>query len=79
MFKVVGTAEERSDHLEHLGDLVRQGRYRPVIARVFPFEEAIEAHRYADGPGHGGSVVIKMKGSAENGGLYRSMGTAAWA
>jgi NADPH:quinone reductase-like Zn-dependent oxidoreductase len=76
---MVGTAEERSDHLEHLGDLVRQERYRPVIARVFPFEEAIEAHRYADGPGHGGSVVIKMKGSAENGGLYRSMGTAAWA
>ncbi|MDP2817392.1 MAG: NAD(P)-dependent alcohol dehydrogenase [Polaromonas sp.] len=57
---IVGTAEERADQLGHLAELVRQGRYRPVIARVFPFEEAIEAHRYADRPGHGGSVVLKM-------------------
>jgi NADPH:quinone reductase-like Zn-dependent oxidoreductase len=64
---IVGTAEERPDHLEHLADLVCQGHYRPVIARVFPFEDAIEAHRYADRPGHGGSVVIKMKGDAGNG------------
>ena len=68
---IVGTAEERADHLDHLGDLVRQGRYRPVIARVFPFDQAIEAHRYADRPGHGGSVVIKMEGSAEDGRLSR--------
>lgn len=66
---IVGTAEERADQLEHLGELVRQGRYRPVIARVFPFDEAIEAHRYADHPGHGGSVVIRMKGDAGNGTL----------
>lgn len=58
---IVGNAEERADHLDHLADLVGQGRYRPVIARVFPFEEAIEAHQYADCPSHGGSVVIKMK------------------
>jgi NADPH:quinone reductase-like Zn-dependent oxidoreductase len=64
---IVGTAEERADHLEHLGELVRLGRYRPVIARVFPFDQAVEAHRYADRPGHGGSVVIRMNGDAENG------------
>ena len=58
---IVGTAEERPDHLERLAEWVREGRYSPAIARVFPFEEAIEAHRYADCPGHGGSVVIKMK------------------
>jgi NADPH:quinone reductase-like Zn-dependent oxidoreductase len=57
---IVGNAEERADDLEHLADLVRQGRYRPVIARVFPFEDAIEAHRYADCPSHGGSVVLRM-------------------
>ena len=66
---IVGTAEERADQLEHLGELVRQGRYRPVIARVFPFDQAIEAHRYADHPGNGGSVVIRMKGEAGNGTL----------
>lgn len=57
---IVGTAEERPDHLEHLGDLVSQGRFHPIIARVFPFEEAIEAHRYADRAGHAGSVVIRV-------------------
>lgn len=57
---IAGTAEERADQLEDLADLVRQGRYRPVVARVFPFDEAIEAHRYADLRNHGGSIVIKM-------------------
>ena len=66
---IVGTAEERADHLTYLADLVRQGHYRPGIACVFPFEEAIEAHRYADRPGHGGSVVIRMSRIAENGAL----------
>lgn len=57
---IPGNAEESADDLKHLADLVRQGRYRPVIARVFPFGQAIEAHRYADRPSDGGSVVIKM-------------------
>lgn len=69
---IVGNAEERANHLEHLGELVRQGRYRPVIARVFPFEEAIEAHRYADRAGHGGSVVLQMKGLAEDAARVRN-------
>lgn len=64
---IVGTAEERPDHLAHLGELVRQGRFRPVVSRVFPFEEAINAHRYADRAGRGGSVVINMSSIADNG------------
>lgn len=63
---IVGTAEERADHLDYLAELVRQGSYCPVIALVFTFDEAIEAHRYADRPGHGGSVVIRMRGSEKN-------------
>ena len=59
---IVGTAEEKADDLKHLADLVAQGRYRPIIARVFPFEEAVEAHRYADRPSQAGGVLIKMNG-----------------
>ena len=59
---IAGNAEERADDLKHLADLVRLGRYRPVIAREFPFGQAIEAHRYADRPSDGGSVVLKMSG-----------------
>lgn len=62
---IAGTAEERADHLEDLADLVRQGRFRPVVARVFPFDEAIQAHRYADLQHHGGSVVIKMNDASK--------------
>lgn len=73
---IVGTAEERSDHLAHLGELVRQGRFRPVISRVFPFEEAIAAHRYADRAGHGGSVVLNMNSIVDNGPPPRTTRTA---
>ena len=64
---IVGTAEERPDHLVQLCELVRQGQFRPVIARMFPFNQAIEAHRYADRAGHGGSVVIKMGSTGDSG------------
>lgn len=58
---LAGTAQERSADLEQLADWVRQGLYRPVVARVFPFAQAIEAHRFADLPGRGGSVVMRMQ------------------
>ena len=62
---IVGTAEESADNLKHLASLVVQRRYRPVISRVFPFAQAIEAHRYAECAGHGESVVIKMKDDSQ--------------
>ena len=61
---IVGTAEERADDLQRLAELVRLGRFRPAIARVFPFPQAIEAHRHADRANHGGSIVIKMNALA---------------
>ena len=72
---IVGTAEEKADHLKHLADLVRQGRYRPVISRVFLFQDAIHAHQYADGGDFGGSVVIRMGSVAGNGELAQQSGS----
>lgn len=63
---IVGTAEERADHLKHLAELVSQGRYRPVISRVFLFRETIQAHQYADCGNDGGSVVIRMESVARS-------------
>ncbi len=57
---LVGTAEERADQLSDLSELVGQGIFRPVIAQVFPFSEAIAAHRFADTSRQCGSVVLKM-------------------
>lgn len=59
---IAGTAEEKADDLKHLANLVAQGRYQPIIARVFAFSEAIDAHRYADGPSQPGSVLVGMNG-----------------
>ncbi len=57
---LVGTAEERADQLSELSDWVGQGLFSPVIARVFPFCEAIAAHQFADTSKQRGSVVLKM-------------------
>jgi len=58
---IVGNAQERRLDLERLAEWVRQGHFRPVVARVFPFDQAIEAHRFAELPGCGGSVVLQME------------------
>ena len=59
-YVIAGTADEKGDDLKHLTDLTAQGLYQPIIARVFAFEEAIDAHRYAERPNQPGSVVIAM-------------------
>ena len=74
---IVGTAEESADNLKHLASLVVQRRYRPVISRVFPFAQAIEAHRYAECAGHGESVVIKMKDDSQTAGAVETGGQPA--
>lgn len=33
---------------------------RPVVAKVFPFEEAREAYEYLEAGGHMGKVVIRV-------------------
>jgi len=55
-----GTAAERKEDLEAVGHLVVQGRFRPVIDRVYPIEEIVEAHRYAETWHKKGNVVITL-------------------
>jgi NADPH:quinone reductase-like Zn-dependent oxidoreductase len=38
----------------------RGGDYRPVIDRVYPLEEVIEAHRYVDAHQKAGNVVLSI-------------------
>ena len=59
---IAGNADEKADDLKHRANLVARGRCQPIIARVFTFKEAIDAHRYADRPSQPGSVVITMIG-----------------
>lgn len=42
--------------------LVEEGHYRPVVDRVYPLEEAVEAHEYVDSWQKTGNVVLRVNG-----------------
>jgi NADPH:quinone reductase-like Zn-dependent oxidoreductase len=49
----------RDDAL-HLKDLVERGVYRPVIDRVYPMREVVDAHRHVESWHKTGNVVLSM-------------------
>jgi NADPH:quinone reductase-like Zn-dependent oxidoreductase len=57
---VAGPAAERPADLRELADLAAAGKYRPLVDRVYPFEQIVDAHRYVDAGHKKGSVVITL-------------------
>jgi NADPH:quinone reductase-like Zn-dependent oxidoreductase len=49
----------REDAL-HLKELVERGVYRPVVDRVYPMRDVVEAHRYVEGWHKTGNVVLTI-------------------
>jgi NADPH:quinone reductase len=47
---------------ESVWPIVKEGRYKPVIDRLFPLEEVVEAHRRIDGGEHIGKIILTMSG-----------------
>ena len=62
---VAGPAGERVEDLRELADLAEQGKYRPVIDRIFPLERMAEAHALVDSGRKRGNVVVTVKGAPE--------------
>jgi NADPH:quinone reductase-like Zn-dependent oxidoreductase len=51
----------------HLRDLMLRGAYRPVVDRVYDFEELREAYEYVDTGRKIGNVVVRMPAGARPG------------
>ena len=58
---IAGPSAERAEDFLFLAKLAREGHFKPVIDRRYPFERIADAHRYVDTGRKKGSVVITLR------------------
>ncbi len=61
---VAGPAKVRPEQLQQLAELAKAGNYKPVIDRVYPFDQMVEAHRHVDTGHKKGNVVVSLRDTA---------------
>ncbi|MBI3525289.1 MAG: NAD(P)-dependent alcohol dehydrogenase [Betaproteobacteria bacterium] len=58
---IAGPAAGRAEDLRFLAGLAEAGEFKPVIDRLYPFEQIAEAHRHVDTGRKKGNVVITLE------------------
>jgi NADPH:quinone reductase-like Zn-dependent oxidoreductase len=56
----LGIGRYRKEDLLLVRELVEAGKYRPVIDRTYPLEEAVQANRYVETGEKTGNVVLRV-------------------
>jgi NADPH:quinone reductase-like Zn-dependent oxidoreductase len=57
---ICAMASETAESLVFVKDLVEAGKFKTLVDRCFPMDQAAEAHRYAESGRRQGAVVLAV-------------------
>ncbi len=57
--------EDRMEDMLRLAELVEEGKLRPVVDTIYPFEEAARAHAHVESRHKQGAVVLRVRGASD--------------
>jgi NADPH:quinone reductase-like Zn-dependent oxidoreductase len=58
LFEVVGNPERMAKGKQYVLDGLASGKLKPIIAKTFPFEKIIDAHRFMESNEQIGKIIV---------------------
>jgi len=60
LFELIQQPEMAERAIKYLSDALAKGRIKPVIAKVFPFDQIIESHQFLESNKQFGKIVVEI-------------------